>query len=176
MLVQPDLDEGTRAALRSMIASDVGERNNLGYPAARICADFIATAAVKHWPINPLWFAHGIVAIGARETAWRNLRQQGGNGRGYLQVDPSSGTVLTDEQAMDPCTNIDAGAAILASALGEFYPNTHAGFARYNCGRAGILKGLAAGNVDLHTTGGNYGAYVLRRLAEIDPNPEKSTP
>jgi hypothetical protein len=168
------------AALRSTIAADIGEQNNLGYLNARLEADHIAESAVQNWPENPTWFAHCIVVIGARETNWKNIRQEGGgNGAGYMQIDPASGENLTPEQAMDPRTNIMVGGKILAEAFREYPGNVRAGFARYNCSRRGVEASLAETNgasPDTHTTGKNYGADCIARLSRIDPNPSVAVP
>lgn len=41
--------------------------------------------------------------------------------------------------------------------------------ASYNAGRVGALKGFKEGDVDLHTTGGDYSADVLERWKVIAP-------
>ncbi len=122
-----------------------------------------------------------LLAIASRETNMQDIVGDGGHGRGLFQIDdrfhgdwlrkhgaPGAGTTPRIKDAAD------YAAAMLASNLaygqkkkvGEDQQVRFAASA-YNAGCGGAFTGFQSGNCDLKTTGGDYGADVLERLAAI---------
>lgn len=137
---------------------------------ARPFAGFIADAATI-WP-DPRLFAWLLVAVGMRETGWRNVRGADGHGCGLMQIDDRAWRAwCTTYNAFDPEANIRKGAEILAWGLKLFSPNWQAGIAAYNCGPGNVHKGLALTppDPDARTTDANYGADVIRRCKLYKP-------
>lgn len=86
-----------------------------------------------------------------------------GWGRGLMQHDYER-ALLFDWR--DPATNIDEGAKLLAELLAEFPRARSSAIAAYNCGAGNVRKAILLGHdCDHFTTGRNYSADVLRRLA-----------
>jgi hypothetical protein len=160
----------------ALLAAELREKlPRIGYDDAKACADLIAAAAFKHWPQNPRWFTWLLVAIGSRETNWKNVLGADKHGRGYLQIDDRAHKDWYAEghDGFDPPQNIDEGAAILAWGLRLFTKEgIRAGVACYNCGPKNVRSSLATSqgaSPDLYTTGHNYGINVLARLDRLMP-------
>lgn len=133
--------------------------------------------AGAEWGVEPLLLA----AVCDRESAGGatlsppNAGGTGdlGHGRGLMQIDDRSwASWLKGAEWRDALTNIRKGAEILATELDRFasFPDgRRAGIASYNCGASNVRKAVAAGkDVDAFTSGGNYSADVLRRLALVE--------
>lgn len=141
-------------------------------PEARPFADTIAAAAFQNWPQNPRAFAWLTVAIGERESHWKNVRGADGHGCGYMQIDDRAWAEwCRSHDAFDPNQNIPQGEHVLAIGLHLFAGNLRAGVASYNCGPGNVRKALLLdpSNPDAKTTGGDYGAWVVAKFEEIKP-------
>lgn len=156
--------------MASELAAEIGTKA----PAeAQPFADLLAAAAVQRWPANPRLFAWIAVAVGERESHWKDVRGADGHGCGYMQIDDRAWKQwCLDHDAFDPAQNIPEGELILTIGLKWFPNNLRAAIAAYNCGPGNVeraLKDSNGTNPDLYTTGNDYGADVLRRLAAIKP-------
>lgn len=129
-----------------------------------------AAIALKAWPfISDIEKAAALptgllLAVGSRETNLTNVIGDGGHGFGVWQRDnrywPVDETYLTDveKQAKD--------AAQLLAANYKVLKSWDYAVAAYNAGVDGVQKALAAlKSADAATTGGDYAADVLGRLA-----------
>lgn len=116
-----------------------------------------------------------LLAIASRETAIRNISGDGGHGRGVMQVDDRYHHIarVTDFKG-HPEVLIRYGCRMLADNIAwarrfrpGFKPEQHLKMAAaaYNCGRGGVIKALPTGDCDARTTGKDYGADVLKRMA-----------
>ena len=121
-----------------------------------------------------------LFALASQETDMNDVVGDGGHGRGLFQIDDRwHGAFLGQHGAAGPGrTPPVAPAARYAAKLvrGNLEYGRRKGVRRehllkyaasaYNAGQTGALNGYAAtGDSDANTTGGNYGAEVLRRLA-----------
>ena len=109
-----------------------------------------------------------LTAVISRESGGRNVRGDGGHGRGLMQIDdrypPHAQWLKANRDGLDPHTNIGYGAALLAENLASFDGIEHAALAAYNAGPAAVRRALARGaDPDSVTTGRDYSADVLRR-------------
>ncbi|MFL5349981.1 MAG: peptidoglycan-binding protein [Hyalangium sp.] len=123
-------------------------------------------AAAKKYNLDPAL----IFAVMSRESGGKNIRGDGGHGRGLMQIDDRSwGSWLSGHNGgMDPASNIMKGAEILRANLDQFKGNTKAALAAYNAGGGNVNKALRAGHdPDSVTTGHNYGSDVLKREAQF---------
>ena len=135
-------------------------------------ADIIAQAAFTNWPQDPRMFAWLTVAIGERESHWKNVRGADGHGCGYMQIDDRAWKEwCSAHDAFDASQNIPEGEVILAAGLRRFAPLLCAGIAAYNCGPGNVIKGMNQhpGNVDAFTTGGDYSRWVINKFNAIKP-------
>src|SRR3954451_6420616 len=75
-------------------------------------------AAAKKYNLDPAL----IFAVMSRETGGKNIRGDGGHGRGLMQIDDRSwGSWLSSHNGgMDPASNIMKGAEILRANLNTF--------------------------------------------------------
>lgn len=116
-----------------------------------------------------------VLAIASRETDIVNRSGDGGHGRGVMQVDDRYHHIarVTDFKA-HPEILIRYGCRMLADNIvwarrfrPGFKPEQHLKMAAaaYNCGRGGVIKAMASGDCDSRTTGKDYGADVLQRMA-----------
>ena len=139
---------------------------------AKPYAQTIVGAATTYWPANPRLFSWLLVAVGERETNWRNVRGADQHGCGLLQIDDRAWRVWCQHHdAFDPNQNIPEGEYILSLGM-KWFPNSlRAAVASYNCGPGNVRRGLALvpPNPDAYTTGNNYGADVLARLDRLKP-------
>ena len=123
-------------------------------------------AAAEARSISQAW----ATAIGSRENDLVNSIGDDGHAVGVMQIDirswPTSPDVL-----------IGLGCQILAENLAwaqKTYPDYNEdqwykiASAAYNAGQGGAARGVASGDVDSVTTGGNYGADVLTRKALLE--------
>jgi len=159
-VVAAPLSDALTAELRSAEASGLAE----------ICARAERTAGL---PVCLL------LAIASRETGCRDVVGDHGHGRGYFQIDDRYHQAwLARHGAGAPGTTpppVDAAAyaaAIVGSNLA--YGRDHGvraaelmrfALSAYNAGPLGALRGYRAGDSDLETTGRDYGADVLARMA-----------
>ncbi|PTL76870.1 peptidoglycan-binding protein [Vitiosangium sp. GDMCC 1.1324] len=123
-------------------------------------------AAAKKYNLDPAM----IYAVMSRETGGRNIKGDGGHGRGLMQIDDRSwGSWLNSHHGgMDPASNIMKGAEILRSNLDFFKGNTKAALAAYNAGPGNVQKALRNGrDPDSVTTGHDYGKDVLSRMKQF---------
>lgn len=121
-----------------------------------------------------------LLAIASRETGCRNIKGDGGHGRGVCQIDDRSwgDFLIAHKDGMDPESNIRKAADILAAnlkALGDM----EKALCAYNCGAGNVRRALANHqDPNARTAGGDYGRDVLARsvviegllAAEIEPN------
>ena len=122
-----------------------------------------------------------LLAIASRETNMQDIVGDGGHGRGLFQIDdrfhgdwlakhgaPGGGTTPRIKDAADYAAALLASNVAYAQKkkVGEDQQVRFAA-AAYNAGCGGAFAGFQAGNCDLKTTGGDYGADVLERLAAI---------
>lgn len=108
-----------------------------------------------------------LLAVGSRETNLTNKVGDGGHGHGVWQRDDRWHTMPAGYDADVRAQAIDAAGLLSANikAVG-----LAAGVAAYNAGLTGVRNALAAGkSADSATTGGDYAADVLGRLALITP-------
>jgi hypothetical protein len=136
-----------------------------------------------------------LLAIASRETNCANIVGDGGHGRGLFQVDDRfHGQWLARVGAGRPggLPSVEDGAAYAAELLTSNFSFGRAKGLRgrrllkfaasaYNAGAGGAWKGVQeAGDSDAMTTGRDYGADVLRRMAilrgwlgpdDADPGP-----
>ena len=116
-----------------------------------------------------------VLAVASRETDIRNISGDGGHGRGVMQIDNRYHHIarITDFKA-HPEILIRYGCKMLADNIAwarRFRPGFTAkqhlkmAAAAYNCGRGGVIKALPTGDCDSRTTGKDYGADVLERMA-----------
>ena len=109
-----------------------------------------------------------VLAVASRETGIRNLRGDGGHGYGPMQEDDRSHGIPADWRT-DPRTILSACCGILSGYIGwaaKQYPaldEVKIGVAAYNAGPGGAAYGVARGDCDLRTTGGDYARDVLAR-------------
>lgn len=123
-------------------------------------------AAAKKYNLDPAL----LFAVMSRETGGRNIKGDGGHGRGLMQIDDRSwGPWLASHNGgMDPASNIMKGAEILRANLDTFKGNTKAALAAYNAGPGNVQKALRNGrDPDSVTTGHNYGSDVLKRMNQF---------
>jgi hypothetical protein len=115
-----------------------------------------------------------ILAVMDRETGdpkkiglgGRNVIGDGGHGHGLMQIDDGShgAWLRAHHNGMDPASNIDYGASILAANIRQFPGNLTAAVAAYNAGAGAVSRVMREGlSPDAATTGHNYGSDVLRR-------------
>ena len=116
-----------------------------------------------------------VLAIGSRETNLTNELGDGGHGHGVLQIDDRYHSIARDCDIHADCAKlINYGCNMLAQneqwakrQWPAFTDAQHLKIAAsaYNAGEDGAGRGVVAGDADLHTTGGNYGADVMCRKA-----------
>ncbi|KAF0246282.1 MAG: Lytic transglycosylase catalytic [bacterium] len=111
-----------------------------------------------------------LLAIASRETNIRNIIGDAGHGRGIMQIDDRSHKeFLRDHHnngGLNPETNIDYGASVLAQNLKIFRGNYANAIAAYNTGTGNVKKSLVTGkHPDTTTAHGNYGADVINRAS-----------
>jgi|GEM_PF-5566675 len=120
-------------------------------------------AAAKKYSLDPAL----IFAVMERESNGRNIKGDGGHGRGLMQIDDRSwGTWLAQNNGgMDPASNIMKGAEILRANLDYFKGDLTKAIAAYNAGCGGVNKAVNAGkHPDSATTGGNYSRDVIQKM------------
>ena len=116
-----------------------------------------------------------VLAVASRETNIRNISGDGGHGRGVIQIDIRYHHIarITDFRA-HPEILIRYGCKMLADNIAwasrwkpGYTKKQHLKMAAaaYNCGRGGVIKALPTGNCDARTTGKDYGADILQRMA-----------
>lgn len=140
-----------------------------------------AAEAVKTWPFIPeVEKANGLpdgllIAVGSRETNLKNVIGDGGHGHGVWQRDDRWHTI-PDGYDQDVRKQAEDAAALLAANY-KVLKNWGFAVAAYNGGVSGIQAAILAGrSPDSATTGGDYAADVLGRLAfvpVIKPAPVK---
>jgi putative peptidoglycan binding protein/transglycosylase-like protein with SLT domain len=100
------------------------------------------------------------------------LPDDGGFGRGLMQIDFDASEFARTGNWKDPEANINAGCNVLKSSLDLLGRRTsltgrdllQAAIAAYNCGAGNVLKAISQGRpVDFFTTGRNYSQDVLNR-------------
>lgn len=123
----------------------------------------VERAAKKH-QLDPAL----VLAVMDRESGGRNIRGDGGHGRGLMQIDDRShGRFLAaHDGGLDPASNIDYGSSILAANLRNprFAGHPAAAIAAYNCGPGNVVD---VRHPDARTAGGDYSSDVLARTARI---------
>jgi LysM repeat protein len=124
----------------------------------------------------PSWLLY---AVGSRETNLRNIRGDGGHGRGVWQRDDRSWQIPADYDSDVHQQCVDA-ASLLADNI-HVLGDVASGVAAYNCGRGGVYRARYAHvGVDTYTTGHDYSGDVLaRRLFLVNhyaPKPPPSKP
>lgn len=103
------------------------------------------------------WFLY---AIGSRETNLANITSDDGHGHGIWQADDRSQEIPSPFSIKDQAM---IAARLLRTLLEQNHGSHPYAAAAYNAGPAGLAKGLEAGNFDVFTTGGDYGADVDAR-------------
>jgi hypothetical protein len=143
-----------------------------------------------------------LLALASRETNMHNIVGDGGHGRGWLQIDDrfhldflathrgcDSGSFTPSHNSAAPKGLVPTLTASTLLAIELLRSNMR--FARshgvpeqtvlrfavaaYNAGPGGALDGFREGDVDRHTTGGDYAQDVLARKAMIAPLLERHT-
>ena len=139
--------------------------------------DLLSAAAEKH----SLDLAY-LLAVASRETGITNELGDFGHGVGVLQIDIRFHPIaLTAKQTgawkTDAGPLIDYGAGMLAHNVAwatQTFPQfsrgdgsgwLKIGASAYNAGQGGAAHGTEQGDSDKFTTGKNYGADVLERMA-----------
>lgn len=110
-----------------------------------------------------------LLGTASRETGCKNIIGDGGHGHGIMQIDGRYHKSFLDSNGngLDPESNIDYAAKLLRGNLNYFGNDYHKAVAAYNCGAGGVKRSIRNGKgIDGATTGGDYGADVLKR-AEI---------
>jgi hypothetical protein len=134
------------------------------------------------------------LAIALRESNCRNIVGDGGHGRGMFQIDDryhkeflkssrgcKSGSTIPIYRgalakgrvptvyagAMKMCEILESNVAQAIKAEIPFGSRLRVAISAYNAGFTGALTGYRLGNSDLHTTGKNYAADVLARMATL---------
>jgi peptidoglycan hydrolase-like protein with peptidoglycan-binding domain len=131
--------------------------------------------AAKKYNLDPAL----LLGVMSRESNGRNVRGDGGHGRGLMQIDDRSWAswINSHQGGMDPKSNIMKGAEILRDNINYFHGNIRDGLAAYNCGAGNVNKALRNGlSPDAYTTGHNYSADVLKREATFKKELGGSTP
>lgn len=135
-------------------------------------------AAAEARSISQAW----ATAIGSRENDLVNSIGDDGHAVGVMQIDIRSWPQAVAAKAdgswqTSPDVLIGLGCQILAENLAwaqKTYPDYNEdqwykiASAAYNAGQGGAARGVASGDVDSVTTGGNYGADVLTRKALLE--------
>ncbi|MFC4494059.1 N-acetylmuramoyl-L-alanine amidase [Streptomyces ovatisporus] len=131
-----------------------------------------AERALKDWPFIPaVEKKHGLpagllLAVGSRETNLVNKVGDGGHGHGVWQQDDRWWKVPAGFDK-DVQAQAEKAAKLLADNIKAV--GLPAGVAAYNAGLTGVKNALAAGkSADSATTGGDYAADVLGRMAYAD--------
>lgn len=120
-----------------------------------------------------------LLAIASRETGCRDVVGDHGHGRGYFQIDDRyhRGWLARHGASAPGLTPPPVEAAAYAAVIVESnlaYGRLHGvraaqltrfALSAYNAGPLGALRGYRAGDSDLETTGHDYGADVLARVA-----------
>jgi|tagenome__1003787_1003787.scaffolds.fasta_scaffold19945819_1 hypothetical protein len=131
-----------------------------------------------------------LLAMGSRESDLRNIVGDHGHGRGWLQIDDrfhgpwlqshagcESGKFNATFASALPAGRVPTLTASTLKAIEMLRANAAFGrsqgvpeddlirfaCAAYNAGPGGALKGFREGDIDAHTTGGDYSADVLER-------------
>jgi peptidoglycan hydrolase-like protein with peptidoglycan-binding domain len=131
-----------------------------------------------------------LLAIASRETDMQDVVGDGGHGRGLFQIDDRAWPEWLAahgagaQGATPPVADAARHAAWILSdnlAFGRRHgvpPPLLLKFAvsGYNAGPGGALAGFEQGNSDLRTTGGDYAADVLDRLARMRGRPHRRRP
>lgn len=130
----------------------------------------LAAAAKSHKLFVPY-----VLAVASRETNLQNILGDGGHGVGVMQVDDqhqvAAAAKADGSWQTHPERLVDVGVSMMASNLAwaqktfPKYSGTKIAAAAYNAGQVGATRGVNGGNVDLVTTGGDYGADVVARTA-----------
>lgn len=123
---------------------------------------FFKTSAIQHVLSICL-----LLAIASRETGIKNIKGDGGHGRGIMQVDDRfhDKFLNANKEGLDPKTNIEYAASLLSDYLDMFDRDLVKGVAAYNCGPGNVRKALKQGlKADTYTTNMNYGEDVLKRM------------
>ncbi len=131
-------------------------------------------------------------AVASRETNMTDEIGDDGHGRGLMQIDDRSGGRIAWLSAHGADSNggkpdvpaaIDFGANLIEKSLSSGRAHGISGDAllkyalsAYNAGDGGSMSGHMAGDSDLHTTGHNYGADVMRRWHTMYPGADGSVP
>lgn len=104
-----------------------------------------------------------LCAIIHRETHWRNITGDNGNGHGLMQIDRRYHSEwMNANNWQDPETNIRYGARLLNKFKIQTGSLRHA-VAAYNAGTYRVTKAVKAGNSpDTHTTKGNYSKSIFQ--------------
>lgn len=134
--------------------------------------------AKKLWPfIGSVERKHGLpagylLAIGSRETNLRNIVGDGGHGIGVWQRDIRYWPV--DRSYLGSVRQQARDAASLLAENHEALGSWKAAAAAYNAGLGSVKAVMDSGrSADVATTGGDYGADVMARLALIKPQVKK---
>lgn len=148
---------------------------------AELLAEY--TRAAREWPfIADVERKHNLprcllFAVGSRETNLTNETGDGGHGRGVFQLDDRSHAI---PKQFPVTAQAEKAGAMLAGLIAYFHGNLKSGVAAYNCGEGGVENALREhGNADAGTTGGDYAADVLGRMAWLQksvPRPDGSSP
>ncbi|MBL8955808.1 MAG: peptidoglycan-binding protein [Myxococcaceae bacterium] len=155
--------EPSRVSRSSVVASP-GAPGSLPQPYAQYAPMVMEAARRYNLPPELLF------GIMMRESNGQNIRGDGGHGRGLMQIDDRShGAWLAANQGgMDPASNIMKGAEILRQSIDAFGGDVRKGLAAYNAGVGGVRRALGEGRTaDSATTGGDYGAAVLRNAEQF---------
>src|SRR5262245_29122061 len=96
-----------------------------------------------------------LLAIASQETDARNIRGDGGHGRGLMQIDDRYHQTFlrNNQEGMDVETNVEYAAALLANNIAYFKGSYEQGIAAYNCGPGNVSKAVKKGySPDTYTT------------------------
>jgi hypothetical protein len=136
-------------------------------------AEHVAAAAYKH-RLPALYIA----AVISRETHGRNILGDGGHGHGLMQIDDRwhGAWLQRNANGLEPASNIDFGASLLRANLNQAIALELEGPAAlkfaasaYNCGCGPAALGLKRhGDSDAHTTGADYGRWVMARMRAFE--------
>ena len=134
---------------------------------------FFAAASIKeNIPLEIL------LAVASRETNCKNLIGDHGHGHGICQIDDRWHKDFLDKHnnGLDPESNINYAATLLASNLRSSKGDLFMAVAGYNAGLGNVRKAINQGHsAEFYTTGKDYASDVLNRARQFKILLDKTT-
>jgi hypothetical protein len=132
--------------------------------------DFFKAASIKYSTDTKPITVELLLGMASRETGILNIIGDHGYGHGVMQIDSRwhHHFLVNNKNGMDPFTNIDYGALLLAANLRAYNGDLFNAISAYNCGSGSVNKALRDGkSAEAFTTGGDYATDCTGRAAKF---------